>query len=421
MQPKESDDESYDTSDDDFYDTSPATGYVFSLTQSGFYSTVPGAGAEFRNEALKDYMMLQMSSSRPSRSAWLLSAVQMGRCSREVLVTFHPAEASGASSNPKLQVMGLPREVRDKIFGLATHAEHDIQMYFWKQTKNDSFGSLSSNNCALQQTSVYGCKFARDFKNSDGSDPRGLFLVSKRAYAESHPLFYSRNHFHFADASTNFCKPLFQQFNEDPRGTLSAINASLIKNVMIDMESLILARTESQSLIEPLVMVVSHFLPGLQSLRLSREINNGRRSRQLRPEREYDGTFDAEDIAFTLRIAARIAKGHPVLSKIVWEAGTDRVWFAGRMDGCVIHSPTLGTGLYIKVMPASYDTKVPEIRMDARRNILSIKNTTLDGDKILQTSWKDFGRWQVSDYALDKKGKEVMKSLLDPTAKEFRM
>ena len=388
-----------------------------------------GGEALFRNLALKEYLckvLLKSESPSDHDSYWLRTIIQ-GCRPGGVVVELHVSPVlavekeaspdfsskqksvlrqdplrtlSGPSQDSKLLLMGMPREVRDEIFRLVVLSKHDIPVRSWRQCTGDAVLQVSTQRCAMQETWEYGTTIINDHRNDDCKHAVNIFRTCKQAYEEARTIFYGENRWLHAQPKDAWSQ-IFQDLSEDvPPSAMAADNAALIKCVTFDLRSLLPASGRpTKSLAHSFVSFVCHWLPGLQSLRLTVEI-----ARLPRPCGGNDsfGCVSAGKRVL-LYAAACITRGHSMLRKAIWEASSGPRQVPARQQGCILYGPTVDYGFYIQIVPTREDKEIferHEERLDEQGEVFMSTDLILDCHKIRDMPWDELGTQRMVEFSL---------------------
>ncbi|KAJ9608230.1 hypothetical protein H2200_007218 [Cladophialophora chaetospira] len=152
-------------------------------------------GSLFRNAALKEHIedSFNNASSKKRQSSWMASLRVRDPITGGINLRLHSAEVSGASADPKLQLMGVAQEVRDKILRYVLISDRPIPLGFWMQLTTRSFHDVSDEHNAMQETRLVGCMIKTKDYQSELRDRTSVLRACKQACAEGRPVFYGEN------------------------------------------------------------------------------------------------------------------------------------------------------------------------------------------------------------------------------------
>ncbi|KAJ9609107.1 hypothetical protein H2200_006878 [Cladophialophora chaetospira] len=238
--------------------------------------------------------------------------------------TPHPAELSGASTDPIKQLMGLPLELRNKIYKLLL-------------VKEDWVGVVISH-------SQYGPPVLADYCDNYRVGPKhttSILRVSQQAHSEGTDILYGVNKFschHFMGFITAF---LEGNAITGGRHGIGEANAAKIKRTMFELPVKVVFNQDGDDhTLGEFLDSICRKLPALQSLCLTTT-----ESYKDVPKNFEEG-LSLEWIQHThvgplLKTAARVTQYHPLLRKAIWSRwngfvgcmGGDRRWPTPKLAG----------------------------------------------------------------------------------------
>ncbi|KAJ9609109.1 hypothetical protein H2200_006880 [Cladophialophora chaetospira] len=228
----------------------------------------------------------------------------------------HSAELSGASTDPKKRLTGLPRELRDRILELMLVEDEPTNL-----------SDLAHKYSFFQ--------VVRRFHQIElpRSNITSILRVCKQMEEEGTDLLYGRNTF-IADRPSLFedffiCGPVSEEPSPHPFTGIGLSNAAKVKSARFQISGEIDSDTQDGPNLVQLLNVLCTKLPGLQQLTLITKMRS-----QINEAPPYDVTVQdikierLQTIAIRqlLIAAARITKYHPVLRTAVWrkDSGSER-------------------------------------------------------------------------------------------------
>ncbi|EXJ72768.1 uncharacterized protein A1O5_03915 [Cladophialophora psammophila CBS 110553] len=253
------------------------------------------------NVALKAYLEEQfisgfrVSATAP-RSQWVMSLFT-GESK------LHPAEVSGASKDPNLQLLGIPREIRDKIVRYVLVGEEEIPLrfrsYAFAERSSDTFGL----NRKMDDTVRKHDRTVTQMWKPDGQvHALGLLFTCRQLYEEGRVIFYGENV--WVDTSAGD----FPTFYSEGNSYMSRSNAALVKKARL--QRCLSFPDGLDGRLDAFTPFACNWLPNLQKLRLRFYVFKASPSD---PSTIY--AFVKERFLMT---AADMTQNHPTLKKAIW-------------------------------------------------------------------------------------------------------
>ncbi len=210
----------------------------------------------------------------------------------------HPAEASGPSTKDELQLLGMPKEVRDIIWKLVMTKMTSVKVCFSMFSENDSYYDRGYG--ALRKGSVAGLTFP-------GKCPMSLLYVCRQTFNEAIPFLYGENHFvNFNVRGFNGC------FVNDPDHGIGRANAALIKRVSLGIPEPV--KQDRTNHLPGFLDFICSTLTGLVHLELSVKFESYNES----PATHDQHLEWCEERRALLLTAAHLTQRHSNLKKAVW-------------------------------------------------------------------------------------------------------
>ncbi|KAJ9608236.1 hypothetical protein H2200_007224 [Cladophialophora chaetospira] len=291
--------------------------------------------------------------------------VNIGRRLNFRRLDFHPAELSGPSKDPRLQLMELPAEVRNQIFRLVMISQHKIRL--------DSSGRF------------------RPVASPPEIAP-ALLGVCRQAYHETRSMLYQENKWlitHMQAFAELFIEAVEPPFVEQIPDTLGENRAMLLRDLVIwpglrdDEHSY---PHEPKLQIQQVTRFVFSKLLGLQHLQL---VWLGR----------FSSGAGRDDSAQFLREAAYITSQHPILKKAIWNRKSGRrpknPWF----DEVLMAIDFVAES---RAKPSFELPKCEQLEDDFSRQLEGIteKDLILNCLKIRKAAWAEVSLPKLEDFAL---------------------
>ncbi|KAK5232964.1 hypothetical protein LTR47_005828 [Exophiala xenobiotica] len=267
----------------------------------------------------------------------------------------HPAETSGPSSKPELQLLGMPKEVRDIIWKLVVTKMTSIKVCFSMLSEDDP--DYDRGYGTLRKGYGVGLTFP-------GRYPMSLLYVCHQTYNEVIPFLYGENHF----VSFNV-RGFNGGFVNDPDHGIGRANAALIKRASF----------------------------GLVHLELSVKFENY----YVSPATQDQHIEWSQERRALLLAAAHLTQRHPNLKKAVWCATS------GGALATFWHGTKMQVRFAVFLLPAGQNVNItrPNSRLDIEARTIVTDDIVLDCPNIRGTAWDDLLNKQATDFALDKDAK----------------
>ncbi|KAK5032796.1 hypothetical protein LTS07_004206 [Exophiala sideris] len=313
----------------------------------------------------------------------------------------HPATLSGASSNPELRLMGMPKEIREAILKYLLVKDDSIWVRFTVHIHAAQMRDAPDPEHSVMELGpmVVGPKRITS-----------IVRVNKRTAQEATDILYGANLF-----ASNQLHGFNWVFVKDPRCGIGSTNAAKIKTAQfaIPMDTITGPKTYAhQSLLDCLCAD----LIKLKILTLKAVILTNRWAPRDIIEKQL-----VKGIRPTLLIAARVTKFHPTLRKAVWRrwSGTKVADKGGRRPGIGKGIDYVWAEIYVDVVPEGLEAVLEGsiAKKDAFGHEMEHKDMVIDSRLVRQTSWDDTEAWlDVRKFALPS---DVISSEVD--AKEVEM
>ncbi|KIW96162.1 uncharacterized protein Z519_03229 [Cladophialophora bantiana CBS 173.52] len=327
------------------------------------------------NVALKAYLQeqfipgLPVTSTAP-RSQWLMSLIT-GESK------LHPAEVSGASRDPNLQLLGIPREIRDKIVRYVLVGEKEIPLRFRSYAVAERASATSGVHREMDDTvRGHDCTVTQIWKPDGQVHALGLLFTCSQMYEEGRVIFYGENV--WVDTSAGD----FPAFYSEGNFYMSRSNAALVKKARL--QRCLSFPDGLDGSLDAFTSFASHWLPNLQKLQLRFYVFKASPSD---PQTIY--SFVKERFLIT---TADMTQNHPALKKAIWNT-----------DSVAPYKFSLNFGAELTVPGHSdeelFKVRTEEIDEEGRRHFIP-QNLILDCQKIRQTNRADLSRLQPWDLAL---------------------
>lgn len=224
--------------------------------------------------------------------------------------TSQPAELSGASPNPKLQLLGIALEVRTMIFReiLIDATNTAIGLTFRHYTPNGVRYKRKRNG--TQQAYQTTCRVnAR--QDRQWSQMLSLLRVSRQTYEEGCPIFYGLNAW-YKSSVQNF---EYHPSSELPQPSdLPAKKMALIKDLSLKFD--LLSTRANFATFDELIGFICSGFPRLQHLRLT--FDSKQYTRAFWGQASSNGYV--KEMGALLSVVATLTRQHPVLKKAIWSA-----------------------------------------------------------------------------------------------------
>ncbi|KAJ9608233.1 hypothetical protein H2200_007221 [Cladophialophora chaetospira] len=347
-------------------------------------------------EYVEEQSHSSMSNSRQSHSPTSNSNGQ---------VKPHPAELSGASQNPKLQLLGVAREVRDNIFRqvLVVPDDDAIVLTFHKYTPTITHANrrVRGRDSKTQQDPQHSCNIDTRFMQH-GTPTINLLRACRQTYAEGSLIFYGMNKWYktsIKDFETVSSSALQQECN------LPARNIALIKDLNLKID--LISRRHILAEFDDLISFICDSFPSLQHLRLVFNSEN-HHTATTRPLLSKGCTKELRGL---LDVVATSTHRHAILKKAIWNADSGgehavptpyinvdpRLW---PHQNCSYH---LKYKFIVDLVPERHDDdlfKIERQKLDDDHNAVTSKNIILDCQKIRNVLFENFLGFKLQDFAL---------------------
>ncbi|KAJ9609099.1 hypothetical protein H2200_006870 [Cladophialophora chaetospira] len=317
--------------------------------------------------------------------------------------TLHPADISGPSANPDLQLLGMPREVRNEIYRnllvkdgvVLVNRAHDYRSY-----------RLSLDRPGL----VIGPK-----------NITNILRVNQQIKEECLDILYGENKFEchkarsfergFVNSEGKSCN-CAAEINPFCRGHKSFLgigksNAAKIKHVTFGLEELCeegLTGMSYRSQDHPdhaiFLEILCTILPSLQKLTLKLRTKD---SRVSTPRERMRKSTQVQRITALVGTAGRITKYHPVLRKAIW-----RHWSSSDLvdsDQIASDHDCWGTDHFYIDLVAEGARPLPRTNKTTKSALVEgvpLSDVVLDSQLIRRTGWVSSPLWSnVANFKLE--------------------
>ncbi|KAI1611903.1 hypothetical protein EDD36DRAFT_269452 [Exophiala viscosa] len=312
--------------------------------------------------------------------AFLEEARRMMDIDTHIFTDLHLANLPGSSNSPHLQLMGMPKEIREAILRHLLVKDDLIWVNFDFEMRNGRFRETSS---MLRHPLVVGPKHITS-----------IIRVNKQTAQEATDILYGANM--FASYQVHAFESVFVK---DPDNGIGIRNAAKIKSAEFTppMNTFTGPKTDGhQSLLD----FLCSDLINLKKLTLKTVAAIRRWTLRDIIDREQVNL-----IRHLLLIAANVTKFHPTLRKAVW-----RRWSGTKLADQWGREPGFGKGTFYIWAEFSVDL-VPEgpeavlegsiTKKNAHGEDIECKDMVINSQLVRQTDWNDVRRWlNVHTFAL---------------------
>ncbi|KAK4947538.1 hypothetical protein LTR10_013483 [Elasticomyces elasticus] len=293
----------------------------------------------------------------------------------------HPAEISGPSMNPDLQLLNIPVEVRRLIWQYSmTKIWGDVRVSFTMLAGDDK--DYDQGYGELRKGMSVGLALGRN-------NPVALLYVSRKVYQEAVPCLYGENRF------VSFNVRGFQhRFINDPEYGIGPTHAAMIKKVSFGIPEPV--KQDPGEYLQGFVDFMSNSLAGLEHAELSVKYE----SYYVDPPSSNQRVCWSQERRALLHTVAWLAKSHPKLTQAVW---------CSTSGGCLEtfwHGTKMVVRFAVYIVPAGKDLNGSGVNqvLDVDGKKVHTKDIVLDCAKIRETSWDDLFDLGPADFELVNSG-----------------
>ncbi|KAI1613236.1 hypothetical protein EDD36DRAFT_259159 [Exophiala viscosa] len=278
----------------------------------------------------------------------------------------HPAEISGPSENPDLQLLSLPIEVRRPIWQYAmTKLWGDVRVSFLMLAGADE--DYNRGYGPLRKGLSVGLALGR-------RNPVALLYVCRKIYQEAVPHLYGENRF------VSFNVRGFQHcFVNDSDYGIGGANAAMIKKVSFGVPEPV--KQDPANNLQGFVDFMSNTLMGVEEAELSIKYE----SYYVDPPTSGQRSSWSQERRSLLHTVACLAESHPKLKKAIWCSSS-----GGSMQ-TFWHGTKMIVRFAVHMVPVGKDlmcSSVGEVLNISGKNIQG-RSVVLDCEKLRKTSWDD--------------------------------
>ncbi|KAJ9608229.1 hypothetical protein H2200_007217 [Cladophialophora chaetospira] len=294
----------------------------------------------------------------------------------------HPAELSGASSDSKLRLMGIPYEVRAKIFHHIL--VNTVPIVLKISCKAFDTGSKEwRSHLEHEEERGFQCRPRSVLTDISPKDIKALLQVSRQVHEEGNEMLFGQNSWS-CDSGQWFEK----YFITDPYFGIGTKNAGFIQDLLLELPLALEGDTEPPfRSVATFVDFICTNLPDLRSLGLYLRTSQW----LFRWVRDSAGNQPILNTAIERRalcIVSRITEKHQTLKKAIWTAEK-----SGR--------------LFVTIVPSRREDSVEATAIcddnDGSPNVAvqaSGKDFILDCAKIRKYNWYELFGQKASQFAL---------------------